>query len=64
MVPEVQVESIVLKRYGRDAYRMFRLLSKAGQLLETDKVLVKYSFDSIACEWQLETWNHFSDNEC
>ncbi|PON51716.1 RNA polymerase III Rpc [Parasponia andersonii] len=33
-----EVESIVLKRYGRDAYRMFRLLSKAGQLLETDKI--------------------------
>ncbi|WCJ42889.1 RNA polymerase III subunit RPC82 family protein [Euphorbia peplus] len=33
-----EVESIVLKRYGRDAYRMFRLLSKAGRLLETDKI--------------------------
>lgn len=35
----LQVESIVLKRFGRDAYRMFRLLSKAGRLLETDKVM-------------------------
>ncbi|KAF2315611.1 hypothetical protein GH714_040125 [Hevea brasiliensis] len=34
-----EVESIVLKRYGRDAYRIFRLLSKASRLLETDKVL-------------------------
>ncbi|XP_028773135.1 DNA-directed RNA polymerase III subunit RPC3 isoform X1 [Neltuma alba] len=33
-----EVESIVLKRYGRDAYRMFRLLSKAGRFLETDKI--------------------------
>ncbi|KAI8540367.1 hypothetical protein RHMOL_Rhmol09G0257900 [Rhododendron molle] len=33
-----EVESIVLKRYGREAYRMFRLLSKAGHLLETDKI--------------------------
>ncbi|XVF09882.1 hypothetical protein REPUB_Repub07fG0135400 [Reevesia pubescens] len=32
------VESIVLKRYGRDAYSMFRLLSKSGCLLETDKI--------------------------
>ncbi|CAK7337304.1 unnamed protein product [Dovyalis caffra] len=35
-----EVESIVLKKYGKDAYRIFRLLSKAGRLLETDKVLV------------------------
>ncbi|KAG2715889.1 hypothetical protein I3843_03G102000 [Carya illinoinensis] len=33
-----EVESIVLKRYGRDAYRMFRLLSKNGRLVETDKI--------------------------
>ncbi|KAH7849430.1 hypothetical protein Vadar_017758 [Vaccinium darrowii] len=33
-----EVESIVLKRYGKKAYRMFRLLSKAGHLLETDKI--------------------------
>ncbi|KAA8529773.1 hypothetical protein F0562_034127 [Nyssa sinensis] len=33
-----EVESIVLKRYGREAYRIFRLLSKAGHLLETDKI--------------------------
>ncbi|XWS48449.1 hypothetical protein CRYUN_Cryun13aG0077900 [Craigia yunnanensis] len=33
-----EVESIVLKRYGRDAYRMFRLLSNTGRLLETDKI--------------------------
>lgn len=28
------------KRYGRDAYRIFRLLSKSGRLLETDKVII------------------------
>ncbi|KAF3432981.1 hypothetical protein FNV43_RR24083 [Rhamnella rubrinervis] len=33
-----EVESIVLNRYGRDGYRVFRLLSKAGHLLETDKI--------------------------
>lgn len=33
-----EVESIVLKRYGREAYRMFRLLLKTCQLLETDKI--------------------------
>ncbi|RVW12727.1 hypothetical protein CK203_111677 [Vitis vinifera] len=33
------VESITLKRYGRDAYRIFRLLSKSCRLLETDKVM-------------------------
>lgn len=33
-----EVESIVLKRYGRDAYKMFRLLSKTGCLVETDKI--------------------------
>ncbi|CAK9169502.1 unnamed protein product [Ilex paraguariensis] len=33
-----EVESIVLKRYGREAYRIFRLLSEAGRLLETDKI--------------------------
>ncbi|XP_062153502.1 uncharacterized protein LOC133861722 isoform X2 [Alnus glutinosa] len=34
-----EVESIVLKRYGRDAYKMFRLLSKTGCLVETNKKL-------------------------
>ncbi|XP_047327585.1 DNA-directed RNA polymerase III subunit rpc3-like [Impatiens glandulifera] len=33
-----EVESIVLKRYGREAYRMFRLLSKAGRPMETEKI--------------------------
>ncbi|KZV36479.1 DNA-directed RNA polymerase III subunit rpc3-like [Dorcoceras hygrometricum] len=33
-----EVESVVLKRYGREAYRIFRLLSKAGRFLETDKI--------------------------
>ncbi|GMY07184.1 DNA-directed RNA polymerase III subunit RPC3 isoform X1, partial [Fagus crenata] len=33
-----EVESIVLQRYGRDAYKMFRLLSKNGRLVETDKI--------------------------
>ncbi|KAL3714189.1 hypothetical protein ACJRO7_006173 [Eucalyptus globulus] len=33
-----EVESIVLKRYGQEAYRIFRLLSKANRLLETGKI--------------------------
>ncbi|KAK4357478.1 hypothetical protein RND71_023088 [Anisodus tanguticus] len=33
-----EVESIVLKRYGKEAYKMFRLLSKDNHLLETDKI--------------------------
>ncbi|KAK9113839.1 hypothetical protein Syun_020636 [Stephania yunnanensis] len=33
-----EVESIMLKRYGDDAYRMFRLLSKTGHLVETEKI--------------------------
>lgn len=36
-----EVESIVLKRYGKDAYRIFRLLSNqsnAGRYFETDKI--------------------------
>ncbi|KAL9317574.1 hypothetical protein ACSQ67_014091 [Phaseolus vulgaris] len=33
-----EVESIVLKRYGRDAYRMFRLLSKDCCFHDTDQI--------------------------
>ncbi|CAN0856016.1 DNA-directed RNA polymerase III subunit RPC3 [Linum grandiflorum] len=33
-----EVESLILRRYGRDAYKMFRLLSRAGCLMETDKI--------------------------
>ncbi|OWM75612.1 hypothetical protein CDL15_Pgr021777 [Punica granatum] len=33
-----EVESIVLKKYGKDSYRIFRLLSKEGHLVETDKI--------------------------
>ncbi|XP_011076160.1 DNA-directed RNA polymerase III subunit rpc3 isoform X2 [Sesamum indicum] len=33
-----EVESVVLRRYGREAYRIFRLLSKAGRFLESDKI--------------------------
>ncbi|GMH18395.1 hypothetical protein Nepgr_020236 [Nepenthes gracilis] len=33
-----EVESIVLKRYGKEAYRMFRLLSTNGRPLDTDKI--------------------------
>lgn len=42
--PMLQVEPIVLKRYGREAYRMFRLLSKASRLFLTDEVS---SFDQM-----------------
>ncbi|PQQ02010.1 DNA-directed RNA polymerase III subunit RPC3 isoform X1 [Prunus yedoensis var. nudiflora] len=33
-----EVESIVSKRYGKDVYTMFRILSLAGRPLETDKI--------------------------
>jgi DNA-directed RNA polymerase III subunit RPC3 len=33
-----EVESIVMKRFGREAYRIFRLLSANERLLETDKI--------------------------
>ncbi|KAI3735310.1 hypothetical protein L6452_14805 [Arctium lappa] len=33
-----EVESIVLKKYGREAYRIFRLLSESERLYETDKI--------------------------
>lgn len=38
MAQNEEVESVILKRYGREAYRIFRLLSKAGRFLETDKI--------------------------
>lgn len=34
----LQVESIVSKRYGKDAYRMFRHLSRENKFCPTDKV--------------------------
>lgn len=33
-----EVESLVLKKYGREAYRIFRLLSERGRLYETEKI--------------------------
>ncbi|XP_050139976.1 uncharacterized protein LOC126616056 isoform X1 [Malus sylvestris] len=33
-----EVESIVLKRFGRDAYKIFRLLSTSSRAIETDKI--------------------------
>ncbi|KAH6835768.1 hypothetical protein C2S53_002957 [Perilla frutescens var. hirtella] len=38
MAQNEEVESMILKRYGKEAYRIFRLLSKAGRLVETDKI--------------------------
>ncbi|XLS71714.1 hypothetical protein HN51_028579 [Arachis hypogaea] len=38
MARNEEVESIVLKRFGSDAYRIFRLLSKSNCFLETDKI--------------------------
>ncbi|KAL8474024.1 hypothetical protein ACS0TY_030757 [Phlomoides rotata] len=37
----IQVESMVLRRYGREAYRIFKHLSKAGRFLETDWIADK-----------------------
>ncbi|KAL8543987.1 hypothetical protein ACS0TY_004511 [Phlomoides rotata] len=36
-----EVESMVLRRYGREAYRIFKHLSKAGRFLETDWIADK-----------------------
>lgn len=33
-----EVEALVLKRYGNDTYRIFRLLAKNGQPFETDNI--------------------------
>lgn len=33
-----EVELVVQKRYGQDAYRIFRLLAKKGGFLETDRI--------------------------
>ncbi|KAL9151974.1 hypothetical protein ABFS82_11G087300 [Erythranthe guttata] len=33
-----EVESLVMRRYGPEAYRIYRLLSKAGRLMETEKI--------------------------
>ncbi|CAI0433435.1 unnamed protein product [Linum tenue] len=33
-----EIESIVLKRFGETAYKIFRLLFRAGCLMETDKI--------------------------
>ncbi|KAL3837694.1 hypothetical protein ACJIZ3_022285 [Penstemon smallii] len=38
MAQNEEVESVIMKRYGREAYRIFRLLSKTGRVLETDKI--------------------------
>lgn len=38
MAQNEEVESVVLRRYGREAYRIFRLLTQAGRVLETDKI--------------------------
>ncbi|XP_047938408.1 DNA-directed RNA polymerase III subunit rpc3 isoform X2 [Salvia hispanica] len=38
MAQNQEVESMILKRYGKEAYKIFRLLSRAGRLVETDKI--------------------------
>ncbi|KAL3653528.1 hypothetical protein CASFOL_003209 [Castilleja foliolosa] len=38
MAQNEEVESVVLKRYGIEAYRIYRLLSKANRFCETDKI--------------------------
>ncbi|KAG8381316.1 hypothetical protein BUALT_Bualt06G0109700 [Buddleja alternifolia] len=38
MAQSEEVESVIWTRYGKEAYRIFRLLSKAGRLLESDKI--------------------------
>ncbi|GER51006.1 DNA-directed RNA polymerase III subunit RPC3 [Striga asiatica] len=38
MAQNEEVESVVMRRHGKEAYRIFRLLSKSGRLVETDKI--------------------------
>lgn len=33
-----QMEAVVMRRYGKEAFRMFRYLSQEGRFVETDKV--------------------------
>lgn len=53
------------KRYGRDAYRIFRLLSKSGRLLETDKVII-LTYGSVLnsgceqCQAIISSYNKFT----
>jgi hypothetical protein len=57
----------VYKKYGKDAYRMFRLLSKAGRLLETDKVisLNKWICSQFHCNsHMMETTAFFLGLQC
>ncbi|KAL2465546.1 RNA polymerase III subunit RPC82 family protein [Abeliophyllum distichum] len=50
-----EVESVVLKRYGREAYRIFSLLSKSGRLLETDKkVSVNGPKQTLFLLWEVD----------
>ncbi|XP_022141201.1 uncharacterized protein LOC111011656 isoform X2 [Momordica charantia] len=53
-----EVESIVLKRYGRDAYRMFRFLSRTGGLVETEKkVALTGPRHSLCLLWRVDKYN-------
>ncbi|XP_051138529.1 uncharacterized protein LOC127256521 [Andrographis paniculata] len=38
MAQNEEVESLVSRRYGKEAYRIFRLLSKKGCVIESDKI--------------------------
>lgn len=39
-----------MKRYGKDAYTMFRILSLAGRPIETDKVITLLWVPPLATE--------------
>ncbi|KAF9588772.1 hypothetical protein IFM89_015499 [Coptis chinensis] len=43
-----EVESLISKRYGKDACRMFKLLWKNGELMETDKALYFFPISDTA----------------
>ncbi|EPS59613.1 hypothetical protein M569_15192, partial [Genlisea aurea] len=38
MAQDEELESLVLQRHGKEAYRIFRFLSKAGRFFDTDKI--------------------------
>ncbi|KAH6782556.1 RNA polymerase III subunit RPC82 family protein [Perilla frutescens var. frutescens] len=45
MARKEEVETVVLKRYGREAYMIFRMLSKADCFVETKKILAHTLFE-------------------
>lgn len=37
-----QIEAVVMRRYGKEAFRIFRYLSQEARFVETDKVSERF----------------------